>query len=141
MKKIYDKVVEIKIEGIHSDFVDTCFYTDYHYTDEQVAIDKVEHFPTYEALFEAVSNRTIRGAKVRHTLFGNKPYCEFFDANSIDRFDVTAKRYKGVTVRVRWVEQKGYSLETLYKNLPAEEFLAFCADHNENFVNKIAKRG
>ncbi len=141
MKKIYDKTVEIKIKGIHSDFVDTCLFTDYHYIDEQEAVNKVEHFSTYEELFEAVSNKNIRGAKVRYSLFGNKPYCEFFDANNINHFDVTAKGYKGVIVRVRWVEQKGYSLETLYKNLPAEEFLAFCADHNEKFFNEIAKRG
>ena len=141
MKKIYDKMVEIKIEGIHSDFVDTCFYTDYHYIDEEKAVDKVEHFSTYEALFEAVPNRQIRGAKVRHTLFGNKPYCEFFDADSINRFDVTAKRYKGVTVRVRWVEQKGYSLKDIYEGLPADEFLAYCADRNEKFLENLAKRG
>jgi hypothetical protein len=139
MKKIYDKVVEIKIEGIHSDFVDTCFYTDYHYIDEQEAVDKVRHFPIYEELLEAVSNREIRGAKVDHTLFGNKPYCTFFDADSINRFDVTAKRYKGVTVRVRWVELKGYSLKAIYEGLSAEEFMAFCVDRNEKFFNNFSK--
>ena len=139
MKKIYDKVVEIKIEGIHSDFVDTCFYTDYHYIDEQEAVDKVAHFSTYEELFKAVSNREIRGAKVGYTLFGNKPYCELFDADSINRFDVTAKRYKGVTVRVRWVELKGYSLKAIYEGLSAEEFMAFCVDRNEKFFNNFSK--
>lgn len=141
MKKIYDKIVEIKIKSVHSDFVDTCLFTDYHYIDEQEAIDKVEHFSTYEELFEAVSNKKIRGAKVRYSLFRNNPYCEFFDAHSINHFDVTAKGYKGVIVRVRWVEQKGYSLKTLFENLPAEDFMAFCADHNEKFFNEIAKRG
>lgn len=139
MKKIYDKVVEIKVEGIHSDFVDTCFYTDYHYIDEQEAVDKVAHFSTYEELFKAVSNREIRGAKVGYTLFGNKPYCEFFDADSINRFDVTAKRYKGVTVRVRWVELKGYSLKAIYEGLSAEEFMTFCVDRNEKFFNNFSK--
>lgn len=141
MKKIYDKIVEIKIEGIHSDFVDTCLYTNYHYIDEQEAVGKVEHFPTYEALFEAVSNRRIRGAKVRYSLFRHKPYCEFFDADSINHFDVTAKRYKGVTVRVRWVELKNYSLKNIYEGLPAEDFMAFCADRNEKFLENLFKRG
>ena len=140
MKKIYDKMVEIKIEGIHSDFVDTCFYTDYHYIDEGKAIDQVEYFPTYEALFEAVSNRRIRGAKVDYTLFGNKPYCTLYDAENISRFNITAKKYKGVTVRVRWRELKVYSLKNIYEGLPADEFMAYCADRNKKFYNEIIKR-
>ena len=141
MKKIFNKYVEIMIEGVHKTFVDTSIWDDYRYLDVLDTATKVEHFPTYEALFEAVADGKIRGAKVDYTLFGNKPYLCFHNATDLLHHNVNRKSFEGVTVRVRYVEVKGYSLKRLYEELPAEEFMAFCADRNEKFYNEIAKRG
>lgn len=141
MKKIFNKYVEIMIEGVHKEFVDTSIWDDYRYLDVLDTAPKVEHFSTYDTLFEAVKNGRIRGAKVDYTLFGNKPYLCFNDATELIHHSVTRKNFKGVTVRVRYVEVKVYTLKRLYEELPAEEFIAFCADHNEKFYNEIIKRG
>lgn len=141
MKKIFKKYVEIMIEGVHKTFVNTSIWNDYRYLDVLDTATKIEHFTTYEALFEAVADGKIRGAKIDYTLFGDKPYLCFFNATALDEHTVNRKNFKGVTVRVRYVEVKNYSLKQLYEDLPAEEFLNFCADHNEKFYNEITKRG
>lgn len=141
MKKIFNKYVEIMIEGVHKTFVDTSIWDDYRYLDVLDTATKVEHFPTYEALFEAVADGKIRGAKVDYTLFGGKPYLCFHNATDLLHHNVNRKNFEGVAVRVRYVEVKGYSLKRLYEELPAEEFMAFCADRNEKFYNEISKRG
>lgn len=141
MKKIFNKYVEIMIEGVHRTFVDTSIWDDYRYLDVLDTATKVEHFPTYEALFEAVADGKIRGAKVDYTLFGSKPYLCFHNATDLLHHNVNRKNFEGVTVRVRYVEVKSYTLKRLYEELPAEEFMAFCADRNEKFYNEISKRG
>lgn len=141
MKKIFNKCVEIMIEGVHKDFVDTSIWNDYKYLDVLDTATKVEHFPTYEALFEAVANGKIKNAEVDYTLFGGKPYLCFSDATQLLHHNVNRKNFKGVTVRVRYTEVKSYTLENLYKQLPADDFLAYCADHSENFFEKLCKRG
>ena len=141
MKKIFNKYVEIMIEGVHKTFVDTSIWDDYRYLDVLDTATKVEHFPTYEALFEAVADGKIRGAKVDYTLFGSKPYLCFRNATDLIDHTVNRKNFEGVTVRVRYVEVKSYTLKRLYEELPADEFLAYCADRNEKFYNEIEKRG
>lgn len=141
MKKIFNKFVEIMIDGVHNTFVDTSIWDDYRYLDILDTATKTEHFTDYDALFEAVADGKIRGAKVDYTLFGSKPYLCFTNANELTHHNVNRKNFSGVTVRVRYVEVKSYSLKRLYEDLPAEEFMAFCADRNEKFYNEIAKRG
>lgn len=141
MKKIFNKCVEIMIEGVHKTFVDTSIWDDYRYLDVLDTATKVEHFPTYEALFEAVADGKIRGAKVDYTLFSNKPYLCFSDATQLLHHNVNRKNFKGVTVRVCYNEVKFYTLNDLYKQLSADDFLGYCADHCENFFEKIYKRG
>lgn len=141
MKKIFNKFVEIMIDGVHSHFVDTSLWDDYRYLDVLDTATKTEHFTDYDTLFEAVADGKIRGAKVDYTLFRNKPYLEFTNANNLTNHNVNRKNFSGVTVRVRYVEVKNYSLRRLFEELPAEEFMAFCADHNEKFYNEISKRG
>ncbi len=141
MKKIFNKYVEIMIEGVHNTFVDTSIWDDYKYLDVLDTATKVEHFPTYEALFEAVADGKIRGAKIDYTLFGDKPYLCFTNAEELTTHNVNRKNFKGVTVRVRYVEVKKYSLERLYTKLHADDFLDYCADHCENFFEKLCKRG
>lgn len=141
MKKIFNKFVEIMIDGVHSTFVDTSLWDDYRYLDVLDTATKVEYFTDYDSLFEAVADGKIRGAKVDYTLFGSKPYLVFTNASELIHHNVNRKNFKGVTVRIRYVEVKSYSLKRLYEELPAEEFMAFCADTNEKFYNEIAKRG
>ena len=141
MKKIFNKYVEIMIEGVHKTFVDTSIWDDYRYLDVLATATKTEDFVDYDDLFEAVADGKIRGAKVDYTLFGSKPYLCFSNAAELIHHNVNRKNFKGVTVRVRYVEVKDYTLKRLYEELPAEEFMAFCADRNEKFYNKIAKRG
>ena len=141
MKKIFNKYVEIKIDGVHNYFVDTSIWDDYRYLDVLDTATKTEHFTDYDDLFEAVADGKIRGAKVEYTLFGSKPYLCFSNANDLIHHNVNRKNFSGVTVRVRYVEVKSYTLKRLYEDLPAEEFMAFCADSNEKFYNEITKRG
>ena len=139
MKKIFNKYVEIMIEGVHKTFVDTSIWNDYRYLDVLDTATKTEHFTDYDALFEAVADGKIRGAKVDYTLFGSKPYLRFNNADELIHHNVNRKNFKSVTVRVRYNEVKSYTLKTLYEVLPAEEFMAFCADRNEKFYNEISK--
>lgn len=141
MKKIFHKYVEIMIEGVHKTFVDTSLWDDYRYLDVLDTATKTEHFADYDTLFEAVADGKIRGAKVDYTLFGSKPYLVFTNADDLTHHNINRKNFSGVTVRVRYVEVKNYSLKRLFEDLPAEEFMAFCADHNEKFYNEISKRG
>lgn len=141
MKKIFNKYVEIKINGVHKTFVDTSLWDDYRYLDVLDTATKTEHFTDYDDLFEAVADGKIRGAKVDYTLFGSKPYLCFYNATDLTHHDVNRKNFSGVTVRVRYVEVKSYTLKTLYAELPAEEFIAFCVEHNEKFLENLSKRG
>jgi hypothetical protein len=141
MKKIFNKYVEIMIEGVHKTFVDTSIWNDYRYLDVLDTATKTEHFTDYDALFEAVVDGKIRGAKVDYTLFGSKPYLCFTDADALTHHNVNRKNFAGVTVRVRYVEVKSYTLKALYEELPADEFLAYCADRNEKFLENLSKRG
>ena len=139
MKKIFNKYVEIMIEGVNETFVDTSLWDDYRYLDVLDTATKTEHFTDYDTLFEAVADGKIRGAKVDYTLFGSKPYLCFTNVDALMHHNVNRKNFKGVTVRVRYVEIKSYTLKRLYEELPAEEFMAFCADRNEKFYNEISK--
>lgn len=139
MKKIFNKYVEIMIEGVNETFVDTSLWDDYRYLDVLDTATKTEHFTDYDALFEAIADGKIRGAKIDYTLFGSKPYLCFTNANALMHHNVNRKNFKGVTVRVHYVEVKSYTLKRLYEELPAEEFMAFCADRNEKFYNEILK--
>lgn len=141
MKKIFNKYVEIMIEGVHKTFVDTSIWDEYKYLDVLDTATKIEHYPTYEALFEAVADGKIKGAKVDYTLFGSKPYLCFSNATDLLHHNVNRKNFEGVTVRVHYVEVKSYTLKKLYEELPADDFLAYCADHSENFFEKLCKRG
>lgn len=141
MKKIFNKYVEIMIEGVHKTFVDTSIWNDYRYLDVLDTATKTEHFTDYDDLFEAVAGGKIRGAKVDYTLFGSKPYLCFTDADVLTHHNVNRKNFAGVTVRVRYVEVKSYTLKALYEELPADEFLAYCADRNEKFLENLSKRG
>ena len=139
MKKIFEKYVEIMIEGVHNTFIDTSVWNDCRYLDVLDTATKTEYFTDYDTLFEAVADGKIRGAKVDYTLFSNKPYLCFYNADELIHHNVNRKTFKGVTVRVRYVEVKSYTLKRLYEELPAEEFMAFCADRNEKFYNEISK--
>ena len=141
MKKIFNKYVEIMIEGVHKTFVDTSIWNDYRYLDVLDTATKTEHFTDYDALFEAVADGKIRGAKVDYTLFGSKPYLCFRNATDLVDHTVNRKTFAGVTVRVRYVEVKSYTLKALYEELPADEFLTYCADRNEKFLENLSKRG
>lgn len=141
MKKIFNKYVEIKIEGIHSTFVDTSIWNDYRYLDVLDTATKVEHFTNYDDLFAAVADGKIKGAEVNWTLFRSKPYLCFTNASDLTHHDINRKSFKGVTVRTRYIEVKHYTLKRLYEELPAEEFMAFCAERNEKFYNSYCKEG
>jgi hypothetical protein len=141
MKKIYDKITEIKIEGVTKGFVDTSLYHHYHYRDSEEPRFSSTEFSNYDDLFEAVIDHKIPNASVEYTLFTNKPYLKFFNANEICEHYMKQKTFKTVHVVVRYEEVKSYSLKTLYESLPAEEFMEFCADRNQKFYDEIAKRG
>lgn len=141
MKKIYDKITEIKIDGVTSGFVDTSIWHHYHYRDFADIIPTITEFTDYDSLFEAVADDKIPNASVEYTLFTSKPYLEFNDVDEMCHHLMERKTFKNVYVRVRYEEMHSYSLHTLYKELPAEEFLAYCADHSEKFLENLFKRG
>ena len=141
MKKIYDKITEIKIDGATKGFVDTSWWSHYHYYDSADITPTTTEFTDYDSLFEAVADGKIPNASVEYTFFTGKPYLEFSNATELYKHSMKRKTFKNVSVRVRYKEVSSYSLRTLYENLPADEFLAYCADHSENFFEKLCKRG
>jgi hypothetical protein len=141
MKKIYDKITEIKIDGVTRGFVDTSIWHHYHYCDTADITPTTTEFSDYDSLFDAVADGKVPNASVEYTLFTNKPYLEFNIAAKMCSHSMKRKTFKSVSVRVWYEEVKSYSLKTLFENLPAEDFMAFCADRNEKFYDEIAKRG
>ena len=141
MKKIYDKITEIKIDGVTKGFVDTSIWHHYHYCDSADTIPTFTQFSTYDSLFEAVARGEVPNASVEHTLFTNKSYLEFNNVFEMCHHSMNRKTFKNVYIIVWYKEIHSYSLSTLYKNLPAEEFLAYCADHSEKFLENLLKRG
>jgi hypothetical protein len=141
VKKIYDKITEIKIDGMTRGFVDTSVWHHYHYCDTADITPATTEFSDYDSLFEAVADGKIPNASVEYTLFTSKPYLEFNNATELCHHSMKRKTFKNVSVRIWYKEIHSYSLHTLYENLPADEFLAYCADSNEKFYNEISKRG
>lgn len=140
MKKIYDKITEIKIEGVTKGFVDTSVWHHYRYLDSDEAQFSSKEFSNYDDLFEAVIDHKIPNASVEYTLFTKKPYLKFFNADEMCDHHMKRKTFATVQVVVRYEEVKSYSLKTLYASLPAEEFLAFCADRNQKFYDEIVNK-
>ena len=140
MKKIYDKITEIKIDGVTGGFVDTSIWHHYHYCDYTDAMPTITKFTDYDSLFEAVADGKIPNASIEHTLFTSKPYLEFTNATEMCHHSMKRKTFKNVYVKVRYEEIHSCSLYDLHKNLPADEFLAYCADYNEKFLENLFKR-
>lgn len=141
MKKVYNKIVEVMIEGKTNDFFDTSIYNDFHYIDETEAEPHTVTYPTYEALFNDVKNGKVKGAKVDYTLFRSRPYLSFCNADELEHISLFPQDFQNVIVKTLYIPVKHYTLENLYKQLPADEFLNYCADHSENFFEKLCKRG
>lgn len=141
MKKIYNKIVEVMIEGKTDGFFDTSLFNDFHYIDEAETEPRVITYPTYEALFDDVKNGKVRGVKVDCTLFRNRLYLSFFNADEIEQINLFPKDFQNVIVKTTYRPVRNYTLESLYKQLPADDFLDYCADHCENFLEKICKKG
>lgn len=141
MKKIYNKIVLVTIEGKTENFFDTSIYNDFHYIDETEAEPHTVTYPTYEALFNDVEKGKVKGAKVDYTLWRNRPYLTFFNADELERISLFPQDFQNVIVQTLYKPVKHYTLENLYKQLPADDFLAYCADHSENFFEKLCKRG
>ena len=137
MKKIYDKVVEIDIEGKTGGFVDTSYHYHYHYLEIPDNIQSIRIFTDYDKLMQSVAHGDIRGATVDYPIFGNKAYLNFFDADNMTHYNITRKNFKRVTVRTTYKEAKEYSLRDIYEQLPADEFLQYCADRYENFLKTL----
>ena len=113
MKKIYDKITEIKIEGVTEGFVDTSLYHHYHYRDSEEPRFSSKEFSNYDDLFEAVADHKVPNGSVEYTLFTNKPYLKFFNANEICEHYMKRKTFATVHVVVRYEEVKSYTLKTL----------------------------
>lgn len=141
MKSIYNKIVLVMIEGKTNNFFDTSIYNNFHYIDETETEPHTVTYPTYEALFDDVAKGKIRGAKVDYTLFRSRPYLSFFNADELEHISLHPQDFQNVIVQTLYKPVKYYTLENLYKQLPADEFLAYCADHSENFFEKLCKRG
>lgn len=137
MKKIYDKVVEIDVEGKTGGFVNTSYYYHYHYSEIPDNIQSIRIFTDYDKLMQSVAHGDIRGATVDYPVFGNKAYLNFSDADNMTHYNITRKNFKRVIVRTTYKEIKSYSLKVLYEQLPADEFLQYCADRNEHFLNTL----
>ena len=141
MKKIYDKVTKIKIDGVTGGFVDTSIWYHYHYCDSADITPTTTEFSNYNSLFEAVADGKIPNASVEYTLFTGKPYLEFNNATEMCHHSMKRETFKKVSVKVWYKEIHSYSLYDLYKNLPADELLAYCADRNEKFLENLFKKG
>lgn len=139
MKKIYDKIIEIDVKGKSGGFVNTSCYYHYCYVDIPDNTPNIQIFTDYDKLMQSVAHGDIYNATVAHPLFGNKAYLEFFDAGNMYSYCVNRKNFKQVIVRTTYKEVKKYSLKTLYENLSADEFLQYCADHSEKFLEEFFK--
>ena len=64
MKKIYDKITEIKIDGVTIGFVDTSIWNHYHYCDSANITPTTTAFSDYDDLFEAVADGKIPNASI-----------------------------------------------------------------------------
>ena len=138
MKKIYDEIVEISIEGKTAGFVDTSLWTHYRYMDSENTMRPNQVYTNYDELFEAVADGKIRNAKVEYGFFSRKPYLSFFAGfDRLGNYRVNEKNFSQVTVRTIYKEVKGYSLKDIYGQLPADEFLQYCADRNEDFFKTL----
>ena len=139
MKKIYDKITEIKIDGVTDGFVDTSIWHHYHYCDAADITPITTEFSDYDSLFEAVADGKIPNASIGHTLFTGKPYLEFRNATELCHHSMKRKTFKNVSVRVWYKEVHSYSMNTLYENLPADEFLAYWKDFLKIFPKGVDK--
>lgn len=137
MKKIYDEIVEISIEGKTGGFVDTSLWSHYRYMESTDIIHPSQVYTNYDELFEAVADGKIRNAKVEYGIFSRKPYLFFSVSSRLGNYRVNRKNFSKVIVRTIYQEVKGYSLRDIYEQLPADEFMQYCADRNEKFFKTL----
>jgi hypothetical protein len=136
MKKIYKKITEIKIAKFTPGFINITPRHHYCYCDSVDTKFTTQEFTDYDDLVEGVANGKIPNASVEYSdlKFNNIGMgCRYYR--------VGRRLFKKAIIRVWYEEVKSYSLQTLYENLPADEFLAYCVDHNVNFFQNLSKRG
>ena len=136
MKKIYNKITEIKIARVTPGFINITPRHHYCYCNSVDTKFTTQELTNYDELIEGVTNGKIPNASVEYSglKFNNI-------GMGCRHYRIKRWHFRKATIRVWYEEVKSYSLQTLYENLPADEFLAYCADHNENFFQNPFKSG
>ena len=132
MKNVYDKITEIKIEGVSKDWEETSIWN------HDVVLDETEvenlsaeyRFPTFEDCYNQAKDGKIRNTEVGKTLFRGRPQIYVSSAMRDCRYTMEENNYKPVCMRVRYQLRKGLSMDYLMRNLSAEDFTDYVRSHN-----------
>lgn len=83
---------------------------------------------TFKDLLSLVEIGDIPKARIEHTLFTNKKYVSLFNADRIEREDITEKNFKPFSFRVTYSIDYSPSIKKLMEELTADEFAEWCYD-------------
>lgn len=134
MKNVYDRSVEYMIDGANKKWQLTSIWRDaYLLSDEEV--DRRSNFVkynTFDELYNAVKNNEIKNAETRRTLFKER---RVVCLNNVDGYGDTIyeKNFRPVSVRTTFERIDNMSLEGLFRNLKAEEFIEYCKERDFYF--------
>lgn len=132
MKKIYDKNVYFKIEGVYKDFVDTSIWKHICLKSDNEVLDETNYvtYSTFTDLYNAIQNDKIPNAEISLTLFKNRQKIYLSNAVDFCHYSMTEKDFKPVTVWTFFKEIKDASFDFLSRNLTADEFIEYCSERN-----------
>lgn len=130
MKKVYDRNIQILIEGVYKDWQDTSIWSHECLMNEEEipAASIVERYTTFKDLFIAITENKIRNASVDATMFRKRPQVHLSMANLDNRYTMSEKDFKPVQMRIVFTERKNLSIKYLMENLTAEEFIIYCKE-------------
>lgn len=128
MKKVFDKIVYIKLDG-WKDYKDTSIIKHLQFLSEEEATEKIFCIRDFKELVEEVQNGWICNAEMDETFFKHRPKVVFRTADLLNNsFSVTEKNFAPLEIKIEYVEDKNTSLKTLSKILPADDFVEYLKD-------------
>lgn len=137
MKKVFDKIVYIKLEG-WKDYKDTSIFKHLQFLSEEKATEKIFCIRDFKELVEEVENGLICNAEMDETFFKHRPKVVFHTADLLNNsFHVTEKNFTSIEIKIEYVEVKNISLKALSGMLPADDFVEYLKDREislENFL-------
>lgn len=136
MKKIVDLQCYVSVNG--EEYYPTSYNSHWRYVDENAVGQQTEEITgIWSVACEWVKNHKIRNAEMGQTLFTNRPTLKIFYGDiHRDRVEYTQKEFR--TIKFKWIAEPVetvYSITTLAKALPAEQFCEWLKDQGISAVN------